>query len=305
MPGQPVDRCISGIAPLDTAGSTDIAFLEDEKSLHQIAATHAGACFVASRFAASAPPPVAVLLNDEPYKAFVTTAQALFPDDIRPTSLFETAGRSADAHLHASSRIEAGVTIDPLAMIGPRAEVGTGTVLAAGVTLGPDVCVGRQCAIGAGATIMHALIGDGVVVQPGARIGHEGLGYRPDLKRQGRLFQCRRVIIQDDVQIGANAAVDRGSTRDTIIGEGTTIDNLVQIAHNAAIGRHCLIGAQAGIGGNVRVGDFVVIGRQSNVDDDSAIGDGIVLPERSWIRSDTSLGARSSSPSGRFGEGKA
>lgn len=299
------DRCIVGIAPLDAAGPAEIAFLEDEKDLDDLGATHAGACFVASRFAASAPPAVAVLLNEEPYRAFVLVAQALFGDDMRPGSLFGTVGRSPGAYVHASARIEAGVTIDPLATIGPRAEVGAGTVLAAGATLGPGVCVGRHCAIGAGATILHALVGDRVVVRPGTRIGHDGFGRAADIENGGTSPQLGRVIIQDGVQIGANATIDRGSTRDTVVGEGTRIDNLVQIAPNASIGRHCVIGAQVDIGGNVRLGDFVVIGRQAGIDDDTAMDDGAVLAGRTGVRAEADRRARHGSATKPFGGGKA
>jgi UDP-3-O-[3-hydroxymyristoyl] glucosamine N-acyltransferase len=295
VPGAPVMRRIGNFAALDIAGISDIAFLDDERHLAELADTRAGACLMAPRFAASAPPGLAVLLNEEPYRAFVTAAKALFPGDLRPSSLFETRGRATGVHVHASARVEAGVAIDPLAVIGPRAEVGAGTLLAAGVALGPDVCVGRQCAIGAGATIQHALIGDRVVIQPGARIGFEGFGYLPDSGGHRRIPQTRRVIIQDDVEIGANAAVGRGSIRDTVIGEGTKIDNLVQIAQNVSIGRHCLIAAQAGIGESVTVGDFVMIGRQVGISENVAIGDGATLAWQSRVRSDVPSG-------GRFGD---
>jgi UDP-3-O-[3-hydroxymyristoyl] glucosamine N-acyltransferase len=266
--GAPADRWIGNIAPLDMAGAADIAFLDDEKHLHELADTHAGACLMPSRFAASAPPGLVALLNDEPYPAFVAVAGALFPNASRPSSLFETSGRALGAHVHASARIETGVTIDPLAVIGPRAEVGAATLIAAGAVVGPDVCVGRQCFIGAGATIQHALVGDRVVVHPGARVGQDGFGFLPGPQRHQKIPQTRRVIIQDDVEIGANATIDRGSTRDTVIGEGTKIDNLVQIAHNVSIGRHCLIAAQAAMAGNVTIGDFVVIGGQIEVRSD-------------------------------------
>ncbi len=155
--------------------------------------------------------------------------------------------------------------IDPLAVIGPRAEIGAGTLIAAGAALGPDVCIGRHCAIGAGATIMNALIGDRVIIHPGARLGQDGFGYLRDAQGYRKIPQTRRVIIQDDVEIGANATIDRGSIRDTVIGEGTKIDNLVQIAHNVRVGRHCLIAAQTGIAGGVTVGDFVTMGGQVGV----------------------------------------
>jgi UDP-3-O-[3-hydroxymyristoyl] glucosamine N-acyltransferase len=295
LPGRTAARRISNFAALDTAVADDIAFLDNEKSLAELAATRAGACLMAPRFAASAPPGLAVLLNDEPYRAFVTVARTLFPGDLRPTSLFETKGHAPGAHVHASARVEAGVSIDPLAVIGPRAEVGAGTLLAAGAALGPDVCVGRRCTIGAGASIAHALIGDCVVIQPGARVGLEGFSYLPDSQAHRKIPQTRRVIIQDDVEIGA--------TRDTVIGEGTKIDNLVQIAQNVSIGRHCLIAAQAGIGENVTVGDFVMIGGRVGIGENVAIGDGAVLAWQSRVRSDVPSGGRCGPPPEQLHEG--
>jgi len=292
LPGSLADRCIGTIAALDSAGPADIAFLADKKHLAEMMATHAGACFMPPHFAASAPAGLAVLLNETPYRAFVTVARTLFPGDMRPASLFESGPRATGAHVHASARIEAGVSIDPLVVIGPRAEVGTGTVLAAGAMLGPDVCVGRQCAIGAGATIMRALIGDRVVIRPGARIGNDGFAYLSDRRGHREIPQTRRVIIQDDVEIGANVVVDCGSIRDTVIGEGTKIDNLVQIAHDVSIGRHCLIAPQAGIGGNVMVGDFVMIGGQAGITEHIAIGENAVLARYSRAQSDVPSGAR-------------
>jgi UDP-3-O-[3-hydroxymyristoyl] glucosamine N-acyltransferase len=289
-------RRISNFAALDTAVGSDIAFLDDEKNLAELPATLAGACLLAPRFAASAPAGLAVLLNEEPYPAFVAVARALFPRDPRPSSLFETKGLAAGAHVHASARVEAGVSIDPLAVIGPRAQVGGGTLLAAGAALGPDVCIGRQCTIGAGATVQNAVIGDRVVIQPGARIGLEGFGYLPGPQGSRRIPQIRRVIIQDNVEIGANAIVVRGSTRDTVIGEGTKVDNLVQIAQNVSIGRHCLIAAQAGIGENVIVGDFVMIGGRVGIDENVAIGDGAVLAWHSRVQSDVPSGGRFGAP---------
>ncbi len=304
LPAELAVRRIANFAALDTAVHSEIAFLDDEKYLGELAATRAGACLMTPRFAASAPPGLAVLLNEEPYRAFVTVAKTLFPGDLRPSSLFETRERATGArsgvqtgvYVHGSARVEAGVFIDPLAVIGPRAEVGAGTLLAAGAALGADVCIGRQCTIGAGATIQHALIGDRVVIQPGARIGLESFGYLPDSQGYRKIPQIRRIIIQDDVEIGANAAVGRGSTRDTVIGEGTKIDNLVQIAQNVSIGRHCLIAAQAGIGDSVMVGDFVMIGGQVGISENVTIGDGAVLAPQSRVQSDVPRGGRFGRP---------
>ena len=290
--GAGFERRISNIAPLDTAGAPDISFLESAKYLGELAATRAGACLVAPRFAASAPPKLVVLLTPHPYRAFVAVARALFPSALRPSSLFEARGRALEATVHNSARIEAGVSIDPQAVVGPRAEIGAGTLIGAGATIGPDVRIGRDCAIGPGTTIQHALLGDRVIIHPGARIGQDGFGYLPGRQGHQKIPQTRRVIIQDDVEIGANTAIDRGGTRDTVIGEGTKIDNLVQIGHNCTIGRHCLIVSQVGISGSVTVGDFVVLAGQVGVADHITIGTGAVLGAKAGVITNVPAGAR-------------
>ncbi len=258
-PDAALDRRIGNIAPLDTAATADISFLDNAKHLGALSITRAGACLITPRFQAAAPKGLVVLVTDEPYRAFVAVARALFPSALRPSSLFGASAGAAGAYVHASARIEAGVTLDPLAVIGPGAEIGAGTLIAAGAVIGPGVAIGRDCAIGAGATVQNALIGDRVIIHPGARIGQDGFGYLPSRQGQQKIPQTRRVIIQDDVEIGANATIDRGFTRDTIIGEGTKIDNLVQIAHNGIIGRHCLIAGRTVISGDANVGDFVMM----------------------------------------------
>jgi UDP-3-O-[3-hydroxymyristoyl] glucosamine N-acyltransferase len=248
--GDPSERRIGNIAPLDTATASDISFLDNSKYRGELAGTRAGACLIAPRFAATA------------------------------------------AHVHHTARIEANVTIDPLAVIGPRAQIGADSVIAAGAVIGPDVCIGRECAIGAAATIMHALVGDRVIVHPGTRIGQDGFGYLPSPKGHQKIPQTKRVIIQDDVEIGANCTIDRGGTRDTVIGEGTKIDNLVQIGHNCSIGRHCLIVSQVGISGSVTMGDFVVLAGQVGVGDHLTIGMGAVLGAKAGVMSNVPAGAR-------------
>ena len=290
--GDPPDRRICNIAPLDAAGASDIGFLESSKYLGALAGTGAGALLVASRFAGSAPRGLAVLETPHPYAAFVAVARKLFPGALRPTSLFDTIGRAASAQVHPTARLEAGVTVDPFAVIGPRAEIGSGTLIGAGAIIGPDVRIGRECAIAAGASVIHALLGDHVILHPGVRVGQDGFGYLPSPQGHQKIPQTRRVIIQDDVEIGANTTIDRGATRDTIIGEGTKIDNLVQIGHNVSIGRHCVIVAQGGIAGSVTMGDFVIMGGQAAVADHVTIGTGAQIGGRAGVMSNVPAGAR-------------
>ena len=290
--GDRLDKRISDVAPLDTAMASDISFLDNPKYAQAITTTHAGACLVGPRYEASAPKGLIVLVTPAPYRAFVAVARALFPESLRPSSLFAQSGRSAHANIHPSARLEDGVVVDPFAVIGPHAEIGKGTTVAAGAVIGSEVCIGRECAIGASVTIQHSLIGDRVIVHPGARIGQDGFGYLPGPQGHQKIPQTRRVIIQDDVEIGANSTVDRGSTRDTVIGEGSKIDNLVQIAHNVVVGRHCLIASQTGISGSVKIGDFVIMGGQAGIADHVTIGSRVMLAGQAGVGTDIPDGER-------------
>ena len=285
-------RRIGDIAPLDRAGPGDLTFLDSPKFAGELATTRAGACLVGQRFEKDVPGRVAALRAREPYRAFVMVARALFPTAQRPSSLFGAEGIAAGATVHPKARLEQGVTVDPGAVVGPGAEIGAGSVIAANAVIGPGVRIGRNCSIGAGASVLHALIGDRVIIHPGCRIGQDGFGYLPDRGGPIKIPQIRRVIVQDDVEIGANTTIDRGGTRDTVIGEGTKIDNLVQIGHNCSIGRHCFIVSQTGISGSVEVGDYAMLGGQVGIADHLSIGSGAKLAARSGVISDIPAGAQ-------------
>jgi UDP-3-O-[3-hydroxymyristoyl] glucosamine N-acyltransferase len=194
--------------------------------------------------------------------------------------------------VHPEARLEAGVVVDPGAVIGPRAQIGAGTLIAANAVIGPDVCIGRDCAVGANATVLHALIGDRVYLHPGVRIGQDGFGFAMSAAGHMKVPQLGRVVIQNDVEIGANSTIDRGANRDTVIGEGTKIDNLVQIGHNVVVGRHCVIVAQVGISGSVTLEDFVAIGGQTGIVGHVRIGMGAQVAGASNVNSDVPAGAR-------------
>jgi UDP-3-O-[3-hydroxymyristoyl] glucosamine N-acyltransferase len=290
--GDPADRRIRNIAPLDTAGAFDLSFLENSKYAGELATTRAAACLIAPRFVESAPKSIVVLETPHPYPAFVAVTRGLFANLLRPSSLFGVSGQAPSARVDPTARLEAGVTVDPLALIGPRAEIGSGTMIGPGAVIGPDVRIGRQCAVGAHASIVHALIGDRVIIHPGVRIGQDGFGFLPSRQGHQKIPQTRRVVVQDDVEIGANTTIDRGATRDTVIGEGTKIDNLVQIGHNVSIGRHCLIVSQVGISGSVTIGDFAILAGQVGVADHLTIGEGALLGARAGVMSNVPAGAR-------------
>ena len=281
--GAQLDRRIADVAQIDRAGPSDIVFLDRPQFSQHLATTHAGACLTTKQFAAEAPPHVTVLCSNEPYRAFVAVARKLFPTAERPSSLFECEGVADAATVHPSARLENGVTVDPGAVIGPRAEIGAGTTIATGAVIGPDVCIGRDGSIGAGVVVTHALIGDRVILHPGCRIGQDGYAFMRSDKGHEKIVQIGRVIIQDDVEIGANSAVDRGGIRDTVIGEGTKIDNLVQIGHNVSIGRHCLLVSQVGVSGSAIVEDHVILAGQVGVSDHVTIGEGAAVLAKSGV----------------------
>ncbi|MFC0283266.1 UDP-3-O-(3-hydroxymyristoyl)glucosamine N-acyltransferase [Camelimonas abortus] len=283
-------REIRGAAPLESAGPHDIAYMDNARYVQALAGTRAGAVLVSERFAARAPGSAAVLVCRDPHRAFAQVLGRLFPDAMRPGSFFGATGVAPGAMVHPEARIEAGAVVDPGAVIGAGAEIGAGTVIGANTVVGPGVRIGRNCSIAAGVVLQHALLGDRVIIHPGARIGQDGFGFAMGAKH-AKVAQVGRVIIQDDVEIGANTTVDRGATRDTMIGEGTKIDNLVQIAHNVVIGRHCVIVAQVGIAGSATLEDYVVIGGQVGVVGHIRIGAGAQIAASSNVNSDVPAGA--------------
>lgn len=286
------DRIIRAIAPLENAGEGSLAFLDNAAYARHARETRASACILAAKFTGQLAPGCAALVANEPYRAFAKAASFLFPSAARPQSVFRMTGISPAAHVHAEARLEPGVTVDPGAVIGPGAEIGRGTLIGAQAVIGPGVRIGRDCAIGAAATITHALLGNRVIVHPGARIGQDGFGFAMGPGGHLKVPQIGRVVLQDDVDIGANTTIDRGANRDTIIGEGTKIDNLVQIGHNVTIGRHCVIVGQVGISGSSVLEDYVVLAGQVGLAGHLRIGMAAQIGAQSGVMGDVPAGAK-------------
>jgi UDP-3-O-[3-hydroxymyristoyl] glucosamine N-acyltransferase len=221
----------------------------------------------------------------------VLVARELYPDTLRPSSVFETNGIAPGASVHPTAQLAAGVTVDPGARIGPRARIGAGTLIAANAVIGPDVTIGQHCAIGPGSTVTNATIGDRVIVHPGCQIGQDGFGFIMGATGHLKVPQLGIVVIEHDVEIGAGTTVDRGGIRNTVIGEGSKIDNLVQIAHNVVIGRHCIIAGQSGLSGSVTLGDFVILGARVGIRQHVTVGKGARLAARASVMRDVPAGA--------------
>jgi UDP-3-O-[3-hydroxymyristoyl] glucosamine N-acyltransferase len=258
--GADLSAVIKGVAPLDEAGPGELTFLDSPENAMILETSRATACFVTPGYVPRVPKTTLALVTEEPSRGFALAMRRLFPQAIRPKSLFGTAGVNPGAAIHPEARLEQDVIVDPGVVIGPRAEIGSGSIVGANSVIGSDVRVGRDCLIGPQVTITHALLGDRVILHPGVRIGqpsvdfgHVGIALAP----HGLSWTpgIGRVIIQDGVEIGANSTIDRGAVGDTVIGEEARIGNLVRVAENVTIGRCCTILAQAEIPAGARLED--------------------------------------------------
>ena len=284
---------VRGLASLEEAGPMHLTFFDNLKYAGQLASTKAGACLVSSRFEASVPAHVAVLRAAHPFRDFVKIARVLHGDALRPQSWFGNAGIAPSAVIDPTAHLEDGVIVDPLAVIGPNVEIGAGTIIGPGAVIGVNVRIGRDCNVGSHTAIQCALIGNNVLIHPGCSIGQDGYGFvffGPD--GHLKVPQTGRVLIQNDVEIGAGTTIDRGSLRDTVIGEGTKIDNQVQIGHNVTIGRHCLLAAQIGLAGSLTIGDNVALGAKVGINNHLHIGDGAQVTAMSAVKDDIPANGR-------------
>jgi len=283
--GADPERLMRDVAPLETAGPDDVAFLDNKKYLGAFEATGAGAAFVDPALAERAPKGMALLLTTAPYRAYALVAQAFYPEPQTQPQVHSS------AHVDPTATIGEGAAIGPFAVveegveIGRRCRIGACSVIGRGSVLGDDV------RIGANVTVSHAIIGSRVTLYPGVRVGQDGFGFAPDPKGAVKVPQLGRVVIEDDVEIGANSTIDRGAGPDTVIGAGTMIDNLVQIGHNVRIGRGCVLVSQVGISGSTKLGDRVMIGGQGGLIGHLTIGAGARIGAQAGVMDDVPAGA--------------
>jgi UDP-3-O-[3-hydroxymyristoyl] glucosamine N-acyltransferase len=269
---------VSGVNTLGKAGPGDIAPLLSRKYLPQLAVTQAGAVLCEARHA---PEGASCLITANP-KLDWARVVALFA---KPQGCL--AGVSPQAFVHPDAEIGEGVTLYPFVFVGARAQVGRGA------TLFPGVYVGEDCVVGAGATLYPnvalmagTVLGEGVVIHAGAVLGSDGYGYAQGPAGHVKVPQVGNVVIGRDVEIGANTAIDRAALESTTVGDGTKIDNLVQIAHNVETGKHCLIISQVGIAGSTKLGNGVVLAGQAGLRDNISLGDGVQVAAQSGVGQD-------------------
>jgi UDP-3-O-[3-hydroxymyristoyl] glucosamine N-acyltransferase len=283
---------LHGGASLETADARHLAYMDHSRYAAPLRRTRAGACLVPERFAHMVPPGTVAVVVPDPHWAYARLLARLHPGELRPGPVLGRADAPKGCFVHPWAEIGVGVVLDPGVVIGERVVISDGTTIGAGTVLGSDVYIGRDCSIGAGATITQCELGDRVIIHPGVRIGQDGFGFAMSASGHLKVPQLGRVLIGDDVEIGANSTIDRGSGRDTVIGDGTKIDNLVQIAHNVRIGRHCVIVAQVGIAGSTVLEDCVAVGGQSAIAGHLHIGRGAQLAAASRLMKDVPAGER-------------
>jgi UDP-3-O-[3-hydroxymyristoyl] glucosamine N-acyltransferase len=274
-------RLIEAAAPLGRAHAGAVSFLADRRYLSELGTTRAGACFLPEKLAQKAAPGCAPLVTAEPQAAYAKAAGALYRVRVHPPGA---------PCVHPEAELESGVVLGPGVVVGPGARIGAGTALGANAVVGPGVTVGRHCRIGPCAVLGFALIGDRVTILAGAVIGEPGFGVGHGKAGMVDLPQLGRVVLQDGVTVGANACIDRGAFDDTVVGENTKIDNLVQIAHNVRMGRDCVLAAHTGISGSAIIGDRVMFGGRAGVADHVAIGDDARIAAASGTMKDVPKG---------------
>jgi UDP-3-O-[3-hydroxymyristoyl] glucosamine N-acyltransferase len=277
-------RRVEGVASVDRAGPTDLTFVVDEQYAQRLGLRSVGACLIAPDMQLEANGTTYIRV-ESPELAFSKLLGVFHPEH-RP-----------DPGVHPTAIVGRGTRIGPGASIGPYVTIGEDTVIGSGTLVGPhahiddDVVVGRDCRIGPNCTILHDTeVGNRVRIYTGVRLGVDGFGYTPGADGLTRIPQVGRCIIHDDVEIGANCTVDRGALGDTVIGQGTKIDNLVHVAHNVSIGDNCIIVAQVGVAGSVEIGAGAHIGGQAGIAGHLTIGPGARIAGQAGVFGDVPAG---------------
>lgn len=281
-PGQ----VISGVSELELAGPGDLALAAQQGYAEDLRRTGAGVVLVSPALREDVPAGAIAVVLDRPHELFADILDLLYPASTR--AVIAAAGRDD----LGAPIFERDVTLGANVVVGPGVEIGRGTVIGANTVIGAGVTIGRNCTIAANCTIDCAHLGNDVVLHSGVRIGTEGFGWLDFGRANRKIPQLGRVIVQDRVEIGANSTVDRGALGDTVLGEGTKVDNLVQIGHNCRIGRNCLIAAMSGLSGSTIVEDGVLLGGGVGTSGHLTIGAGSVVHGRAAVTKDWPAGSK-------------
>ena len=281
---------VESIGPVESCPPGALSFVASGKYAKALDGTVAAAVVVSSRHVDRVRDSAATLVASDPYRSFAKMAAAIFPSALAPVCITGEDGVSERAFVHETATIAENATIEAGSAVGAGAKVGPRSRVLAGAVIGPNVEVGADSVVASHATLVHSIVGERTIIHSGVRIGQDGFGYAMGPAGHLKVPQVGRVVIGSDVEIGANTTIDRGANRDTVIGDGTKIDNLVQIGHNVVIGRHCVIVANVGIAGSSVLEDFVAIGGGAGVNGHVTVGQGAQIAGMSGVSEDVPAG---------------
>jgi UDP-3-O-[3-hydroxymyristoyl] glucosamine N-acyltransferase len=268
---------VHGISPLHNAESTHLCMLHKKQYLPALQQSNAGACIIAPAYVDIAPKAMRLLVHQNPYKAYALILQAFYPTPQQTPYISEK------AHIASSATLGEGCTVEPGAYIGEHVIIGKNSTVGVNSYIGDGVIMGDTCYIENNVSISHTTIGNQVHIFPGARIGQDGFGFASDEAGHYKIPHLGRVTIGNNVTIGANTCIDRGSLTDTVISDWCRLDNLIQIGHNVQIGKGSIIVAQAGIAGSTTIGQFVTIAGQAGVAGHLNIGNNAAILGQSGV----------------------
>ncbi len=291
------ERTLEDVAPLQSAGPRDLCFFTHPKYRDDFLGSKAGACILdaaKTEKLGTMPKGTAILASKDAYRAFGEAVALFYPEvdglDVSSADGSQLKKTDSDAYVAVDAVLEEDVNLEAGVVVGAGARIGRGTSIGAHTVIGRGVTIGRNCAIAPHVSISYALIGDGVIFHPGVRVGQDGFGFAMGPQGHRKIPQVGRVLVQDDVEVGANSCIDRGFLDDTIIGEGSKIDNLVQIAHNVVLGRGCIIAGQSGVSGSSKLGAFVAVGGRVGIAGHIELGDGAQVAGNSGVPRDVPAG---------------
>jgi UDP-3-O-[3-hydroxymyristoyl] glucosamine N-acyltransferase len=284
LEGNP-DLILTGVATIKDATPTELTFLANPRYRKDLPASEAGAILILAE--EPSPPHITRLVSTKPYVDFRQALELIYTLDISPVAL----GIHPQALIDETASVDRDVRIGPFAEVAAGARVGAGSTISNGAYIGRDVKIGRECNIGFNVVIRpDCEIGDRVVIGDGTVVGFDGFGYAPEEIGYSKIPQVGKVVIEDDVEIGANCCIDRATLGETRICRGCKLDNLIQIAHNVKIGEHTVIAAQTGISGSTKIGSRVMMGGQVGIVGHIEIGDRMMIGAQAGVAKSYDIG---------------
>jgi UDP-3-O-[3-hydroxymyristoyl] glucosamine N-acyltransferase len=274
------DYMIENIAPLKNAGANDVSFFSNHKYLEEYCSSNAGLCIVSAQYADRKPKGMSLLISENPYATYAIITQMFYPINSDAKS-----GIADNAYIAKTAKIGDDCVIEQNAYIGENVVIGNNCRIMAGAYIAKSVQIGDDCIIYPNCYIAYTIMGSKNIIHSGAKIGQDGFGFAHIKGQHIKIMQLGRVVIGSDVEIGANACIDRGTNGDTKIGDNCKIDNLVQIGHNVELGKGCIIVSMVGIGGSTKLGNNVMVGGQAGIAGHLNIGSLVQIAAQSGVMS--------------------